>query len=1282
MRKNTINLEKEWPLFTLFLNSNTKTEPELTENQRVNIFANKHSILRSILFVCLNLMFLGAYAQVNIFELMNRSDLKLNEIENIADEHFAKVGTGKGSGYKQYQRWLYERKFHVNEEGNYIEPQFENEQYQKFVSNQKQNKAVTTIWKELGPTSWSTTTGWNPGIGRITSVAIHPSDTTVIYVGSPGGGLWKSANSGLTWAPLLDFINFTWLHVNHICIDPSNKNTIYTSVGNIIKSTNAGATWTSTGNGPTSSRKVIVSPNNSNLVYSASGNGIFVSTNGGTTWTKTLDYNVEDIEFNPANPNMLYASGSTSSGSVWKSTDGGINWTLINSTAGITATGRTLLAVSPHNPSIVYAVQANGSAFGKMYRSNDSGSTFTTLITGNPANGTNYFGYESDGKGSGGQATYDMAICVNPKNANEVHIAGIICWKSINGGASFIPETEWYYPNPIGYNHADVHVLEWVKGTIYSGSDGGIYKSVNKGGDWIDLSKGIGIRQVYRVSCAKTNVNVINTGAQDNGSTIRQTTGQWKDWLGGDGMDNLISPTNENFAIGTAQNGYLFKTTDGGKTMTSLERPSSGNWITPIAMHPTNHDTIFAGWQGVWKSVNGGIKFNKISGSYIPGSLNCLVIAPTNTKYIYASINNILYRTNNGGITWTSVNLPTTITSICVSPVSESKIWLTFNSTSTRIYVSDNMGDNFTDISSGLPNMSARSVVVDDNLSEGIYLGMNIGVYYKDKNTPWTILATGLPLVAINDIEIQKSGGKVRIATYGRGIWETDMINQDDCNAPTSLSATNITANSAVVSWTPVAGAKNYDVEYKEETSSNWNIAATGNTNPFLTINGLNPGKTYDWRVKTNCNYSSSPYAVSKITTECLIPTDLTANGIIYNAADLNWTPVPGALSYTIQYKPSTSSNWIASLNSDNPFITLNTLNAGTKYDWQIKSNCPSESSDPASSNFITLCVEPSNASSSSSSVGTASLSWTNVNGAVDYGIEYKASATSAWSSFTTSDTFYNLSNLATGLYDWRVATNCAEGSQGYLNSEFMVYCISEGSLTNLEFIRYVGLGSLNRYSRSDDGIYREQNAATVLVPGQTYVLKFAAAMPDVNKQNRQHYWRFFLDYNRNGYVYDSDELIGSKYLQDTLEHEIAFTVPANAVLGKTLLRASLKMGSWQNPCNPIKFGEVEDYYVELTNSPTHAVPGKIQPGISDINVYPIPANEAFNLNYTLSEKTKNLTITLTDLIGKVHYEDSQAKAQGSHSESISVNNLIHGIYYLTLKTEKYTKVQKIIITD
>jgi hypothetical protein len=750
----------------------------------VFLVSNKPCMKKFALSLFMAVVCLTASSQTDIFTLMERTDLRLNEIERIANPYFDSAGTGRGTGYKQYQRWLNERKFHTDENGFFINAETEAARYRAAKAAMKTRQIESSArgtfgaWRELGPQNWTYTSGWNPGVGRITSVAIHPSNQAVIYVSSPGGGIWKSTNSGAAWTPLVDFTSSAWMNIFNLCIDPSNQNVIYAAIqnGGVIKSTNAGITWAPTGAGPTTSKKVLVHPANSSIVFATGNNGVFRSTDGGATWTQVHTAAKEDIEFNPADPNIMYTSGSGGASCFWRSVDNGVTWTAVTSASGITNAGRTLIGVSPANPDVVYAVQANGSSFGRMYRSTDAGQTFVTTVVGNAASGTNYFGYETTGTGTGGQATYDMAICVNPSNINEVMIGGIICWKSTNGGASFVAQTAWSYPNSVGYNHADVHALEWIGTTIYSGSDGGIYKSNNSGGDWTDLSAGLGIRQFYRIACSKTDPDVITGGAQDNGSSFRRTDSTWKDWLGADGMDNVISPTNANIAIGTSQNGAIYKTTNAGQSRTNLTQPSAGNWITPLVMHPTNHNTVYGGWTGIYRSVNGGINWTKISGSVIGGMLNTLAVAPGDTNYIYGSVGAKLFRTNNGGATWDSVTAPAAINAIYVSQVNPEKIYLALNSTTNRVFVSTDRGTTLTNISAGLPAVVARSIVVDNNPSESIYVGMNVGVYYRDNvDTNWVEHASGLPLVAVNEVEIQKSSGKLRVATYGRGVWETNL---------------------------------------------------------------------------------------------------------------------------------------------------------------------------------------------------------------------------------------------------------------------------------------------------------------------------------------------------------------------------------------------------------------------------------------------------------------------------------------------------------------------------
>ncbi|HJW30632.1 MAG TPA: hypothetical protein VJ508_15470, partial [Saprospiraceae bacterium] len=174
---------------------------------------------------------------------------------------------------------------------------------------------------------------------------------------------------------------------------------------------------------------------------------------------------------------------------------------------------------------------------------------------------------------------------------------------------------------------------------------------------------------------------------------------------------------------------------------------------------------------------------------------------------------NVLFRTQNGGTSWDSITLSANVTSIFVSTVDPQKIWVTLNATSSQVLYSANMGTNWTVISSGLPALTARSVVVDETQVNGIYVGMNIGVYYRnDFNNSWALFGTALPLVAINEVEIQQSSGKIRVATYGRGVWEnviemppcsSYVVNGNDSGLGSLRSAVGCTTASDTITFAP-----------------------------------------------------------------------------------------------------------------------------------------------------------------------------------------------------------------------------------------------------------------------------------------------------------------------------------------------------------------------------------------------------------------------------------------------------------------------------------------------
>jgi photosystem II stability/assembly factor-like uncharacterized protein len=311
-------------------------------------------------------------------------------------------------------------------------------------------------------------------VGRITGIAIDQTNDNHIIVGANTGGVWKTLDGGQNWQPLGD--TFTNLQVYAVTIDPQDANTYYfgSSSGLIFKSIDAGGTWNQLADISNSLiNKIVVNPDNTNILFACSQNaGIFRSTDAGSTWQNTgLDSNAYDIEFKPGNINVVYASGL----GVHKSTDGGQTFTTLTGFG----TGPKMMAVSADDSERLYVLEADQGSFGALYVSTDSGANFTQR---NHA-GRNYFGYDTAGFNSGGQAPRDMDVAVNPNNADEVHIAGILTWRSMDGGASFNCTADWIPEAAananIGYCHADVDLLLFNGPTLFVGSDGGIFKAEN-----------------------------------------------------------------------------------------------------------------------------------------------------------------------------------------------------------------------------------------------------------------------------------------------------------------------------------------------------------------------------------------------------------------------------------------------------------------------------------------------------------------------------------------------------------------------------------------------------------------------------------------------------------------------------------------------------------------------------------------------------------------------------------------------------------------------------------
>ena len=734
----------------------------------------------------------------NYLQMIDEGTYSVQEIIDNAEAYFADKDKGKGSGYTPFKRWEYMAKRLMNEQG-YLVPfasrLAELERQNAYLNNNFNNLGPTQDnWDELGPDYWNATTHWSPGVGRITGIAIDPVDSNHIIIGANTGGVWNTNNGGQTWTPLGDY--FSNLYVYSVAIDPLNPNHYYfgSNNGRIYKSLDAGATWNLLGiTGNSIVNKILLHPTNPNILFATSQNsGIYGSTDAGLTWTKLINSENRgyDIEFKPNDTNIVYASGN----SFYRSTDGGLTFAQV---AGFSS-GPKMMGVSPDDDEVVYVLEAESGGFGGFYKSIDSGMSFTELNH----TGRNYLGYDTNGFNPGGQAPRDMDVAVNPFDANEVHIAGILTWRSLNGGVDFTCTADWV-PNSaanlnIGYCHADVDILLFNGSTLYAGTDGGIFRANNtlnlNANYYEDITTGIGIRQFYKIGVSQTPNVIVTGGSQDNGTSFYTQANGWIDFIGADGMETFVDKNNPNIIYGTSQFGQLYRTEDAGASLLFMQEPGQGdgNWVTPYEQDPLQANTIYLGYNRVYKSTNKGINWSPISQDF-NFNLDNLKIAPLNNEIMYATLGATIYKTEDGGATnWQTTTFPGgNINYIAIHPTNPNKIAVATTS-SQKVSVSNDGGSTWENYRFNLPNFSALSVVWDDNGQDGLYVGLDYGIYYIDNTfTEWQPYFNNLPNVIVNELEINYEDGKIYAGTYGRGLWASPKFQPEPI-----LNVNNLTNNS------------------------------------------------------------------------------------------------------------------------------------------------------------------------------------------------------------------------------------------------------------------------------------------------------------------------------------------------------------------------------------------------------------------------------------------------------------------------------------------------------
>lgn len=694
-----------------------------------------------------------------------------------------------------------------------------------------QAAATGNVWSNIGPTKAEVMKNGfilpKTDAGRVTGISIDPANHADIMASFSGGGLWRTADAGANWTPLTESLGT--LSIGSMAVDPSNRRNIYLGLGDafdgtglgVVKSTDGGRTWSA----PvylgmsTVVKSITVSPVDNNIVLAGTNRGLFRSVNRGSTWTEVAlntGYGVSPYVWS-----IVWTGGSNfaisvapplvanNDGQVFVSSNHGGSWRKASSFGlageGISGIGRVTLAVAPSNPNVVYAMAATPSAsaydLADILKSTNGGATWTRLYaTEKPYNVINNESYYIDTL-LNGQSWYNQMAVVDPLNENIAYFGGaLLMAKTIDGGASFTPASNWLAQFNLPYVHADFHAAAIEGSTMIIGTDGGLFKSTDGGATFTDaLNLGLTTHLIYSVGSSPASEHAVIGGFQDNGTRVRVgSTTAYNQYIGGDGFGAVVHRTNPKLMLGSLYYTRIQKSTNGGVNFASSTSGISGSNNSSLAPFNTgitywegaaNADTVYT-WTNtrVYKSVNFGSSWTAVGATGLPTSslfIRGVGVAASNVNVMGLVANGgRVFLTNNGGVSWkqTAVlpNNFSSLSKIAFDPKNPSVIYVASvaaNSAYNHLWKSVDGGNTWAVIETGLPaGVPVNTVKVDPVDSKIVYTGTTLGIYRSvDGGKNWARFGSGMPLVEVTDIYTSPDAKMLRVSTFGRGFWQINM---------------------------------------------------------------------------------------------------------------------------------------------------------------------------------------------------------------------------------------------------------------------------------------------------------------------------------------------------------------------------------------------------------------------------------------------------------------------------------------------------------------------------
>jgi len=706
-----------------------------------------------------------------------------------------------------FKRWIRTYSTQINDAG-YIVPATASQLGTKPTLNK------SSSWSVIGPlTTYSQGGGEGNDQANIYSLDQCAASPNTLICGTEPGEVYKSIDGGTSWTCISMTLDFS-SGVTALEISPTNPQVFFAGGNNgVYRTVDGGSTWTNVlPNTNFGVNEILIVPGNENIVLVASDKGLHRSTNGGSTWTPLWTDACYDIKPHATNSQEQYLVKHDAALNLCvflKSTDYGATWA-VQSNGWFTSNdparndGGARIGVTPANPNRIYVyligeAKANDLGFIGIYRSDNSGATWINAYgqdggpysTAHPnlAIGTATWLYH--------QGFYNCAILVNPNNADELLIGGLNLYRSTDAGANYT-SVSGYVGGPLSM-HVDNQDFRQVNGNTWITTDGGIYQSTNFLSTQPNFKmSGVHASDIWGFGSG-WNEDVLVGGLYHNGNQgyhENYGTGNFLNLGGGEAPTGYVNP---------GINRKTYFSDIGGRTLPlNLVDPITG---APFGMAPNESywaaessefefqpNCYAIGYLGkdhkLWKTTNGGLSFNLLNtfGNAPADQVKYIEVGSQNPNIIYLNQQpetgnqGKLWKTVDGGNTWTQLAIPAGNSRrmlLSLDPENDQHLFIAYPSggNGSKTFETVDGGNTFTNItSSALNNESVQSLLCIAGTNGGVYCATNQGVYYRNTTSNWHLDNAGLPAsINGNILHPFYRDNKVRLASYGKGIWESNF---------------------------------------------------------------------------------------------------------------------------------------------------------------------------------------------------------------------------------------------------------------------------------------------------------------------------------------------------------------------------------------------------------------------------------------------------------------------------------------------------------------------------